>query len=566
MFLKKLTIENNNLLIRSISFHKGINLIIDETRTDDRKESGNNVGKTTVLRLIDFCLGSDGKNIYQDTEFRKQGNTKVERFLKDNNIVITLILKEDLEDPKSSEIELRRNFMARTEKVREINGEKFSEKKYLSKLKELLFNSKQSKPTIRQIISKNIRDEKNRLVNTLKVLHPITTNVEYEALYLFWLGINLDNADKKQKLLAQRKLEKKLQSRLRKESNISQISQALLVIKRHIEQFEAQKDSFKLNNNYKEDIAILNNVKFKINKLSTQFSRLELRKELIIDSKNSLAEDLASINTIQVKKLYEEARSLIPNVQKTFEETLTFHNQMIKEKTRYITQELPDLEFELLSVKRKISKLLSQEKRLTEELVKLGAVEGLQKIISELNSAYERKGRLEEQKELWESSINSVDYIDKQLDEINKGIVSKDTLIQKRITEFNKYFSEISYRLYGEQFLLSSDKNEKGYELNISNLMGNLGTGKKKGQIAAFDLAYIRFADALGIECLHFVLQDQIENVHDNQISSLFTEIVSEVNCQYVLPVLRDKLPPDIDIEQYEILSLSQDKKLFLLE
>ena len=81
--------------------------------------------------------------------------------------------------------------------------------------------------------------------------------------------------------------------------------------------------------------------------------------------------------------------------------------------------------------------------------------------------------------------------------------------------------------------------------------------------MAAFDLAYIQFADASNIECLHFILQDQIENVHDNQISSLLTGIVNEVNCQYVLPVLRDKLPDDVDVEQYKILSLSQTDKLF---
>jgi len=112
---------------------------------------------------------------------------------------------------------------------------------------------------------------------------------------------------------------------------------------------------------------------------------------------------------------------------------------------------------------------------------------------------------------------------------------------------------------------LSSDKNEKGYELNITSISGNLGTGKKKGQMAAFDLAYIQFADSLGIKCLHFILQGQIENVHDNQISKLLTEIVSQINCQYVLPVLRDKLPDDIKVEHYQILSLSETDKLFKL-
>ena len=81
--------------------------------------------------------------------------------------------------------------------------------------------------------------------------------------------------------------------------------------------------------------------------------------------------------------------------------------------------------------------------------------------------------------------------------------------------------------------------------------------------MASFDLAYIKFADSLGIPCLHFILQDQIENVHSNQITNLLTEIVDEVNCQYVLPVLRDKLPQDINVSEYEILSLSHSDKLF---
>ncbi|MDD3505830.1 MAG: DUF2326 domain-containing protein, partial [Sulfurimonas sp.] len=69
-------------------------------------------------------------------------------------------------------------------------------------------------------------------------------------------------------------------------------------------------------------------------------------------------------------------------------------------------------------------------------------------------------------------------------------------------------------------------------------------------------------ADALDIKCLHFVLLDQIENVHDNQLSSLLLEIIHNINGQYILPVLADKLPSEIDAKQYEILSLSQNNKL----
>ena len=97
MFLKSLTIQNKNTIIREINFHKGLNFIVDET-PEYQQRTGNNVGKTTVLRLVDYCFGSDGKNIYKYTEYQKQPNTIVENFLKENNIIITIVLSENLDD------------------------------------------------------------------------------------------------------------------------------------------------------------------------------------------------------------------------------------------------------------------------------------------------------------------------------------------------------------------------------------------------------------------------------------------------------------------------------------
>jgi uncharacterized protein YydD (DUF2326 family) len=243
MFLKLLKIENDKNVIREILFHKGINLIVDETNTNKEQESGNNVGKTTAIRLIDYCLGGKGKNIYQDQEFKSKGNNVIENFLKNNNIIVTLTLKEDLDVENSREINIRKNFLIRKNKIQEINGEQFNDENFKIKLKELIFHSDKLKPTFRQLIAKNIRDEKNRLVNAVKVLHFNTTADEYEPLYLFWLGIDLDNADKKQRLLSQKKIEENLQKRLRKESNLSQIEQSLRVINRSISDLEITKEN-----------------------------------------------------------------------------------------------------------------------------------------------------------------------------------------------------------------------------------------------------------------------------------------------------------------------------------
>ena len=288
MFLKSLKISNRNTVIRDIRFHKGLNLIVDETATGDRKESGNNVGKTTVLRLVDFCFGGNGSNIYKDPEFKDKANTAVERFLKENNVIIEMTLKDDLELSSSREIEIRRNFLQRSDKILEIDGETVTAKRFPSTVKSLIFDSDGERPRLRQIIAKNIRDERNRLTNTLKVLHQSTTTEEYEALFLFWLGVELDTNARKQQLLRDKKIEDNLLRRLKRETSLSQIEQSLIVIDRTIDELTAQKNGFDVNDDYAADLQALNDVKRLVNQLSTTVGNLELRRELILESKEEL--------------------------------------------------------------------------------------------------------------------------------------------------------------------------------------------------------------------------------------------------------------------------------------
>lgn len=563
MFLKQVIIQNKNSIIRDIPFHKGINLIVDETPVGSSQQAtGNNVGKTTVLRLVDYCFGADGKNIYQDTEFNKQPNTTIENFLKNNEIIITVVLVDNLDEPKE-EVIIRKNFLSRNKKLQEINGENIADNKaFDKKLKEVIFKSEVDKPTFKQIISKNIRDEKNKMANIVKVLNSFTRTEEYEALYLFWLGINTDSHNQKELLSKEKTREENFQKRLRKDGELSLIEQQLILLNTKIEELNQRKSKFNLNENYATDVDKLNDIKSKLNRSATELSRLEIRKDLINESKEDLEQEYTQIDTSQIKSLYEKAKSLILNIQVSFEDTVKFHNDLISEKLEYITKELPEIEQQIRKIKSEIIVLRREEDTLTETLNKSALVEDFEQTILDLNKQFERKGNLEEQKRLWLYSKEKLADIDDNLNKINQGISSKDSQIQSRITEFNKYFSVMSNRLYGETYLLSSQKNEKGYELIVTNLEGNPSTGKKKGQIAAFDFAYIQFADKLDIECLHFIMHDQLETIHDNQLNTI-VEVANSINGQYIVPILRDKIPSNIDISEFEILSLSQDDKLF---
>jgi len=110
MFLKSLTISSGKKVIRKIEFRKGINLIVDESQD---QITGNNVGKTTVLMLVDFCLGANPKNLYVDPESKKQEYQLVKDFLIENEVLITLILTNSLDNENAKEIIIERNFLPR---------------------------------------------------------------------------------------------------------------------------------------------------------------------------------------------------------------------------------------------------------------------------------------------------------------------------------------------------------------------------------------------------------------------------------------------------------------------
>lgn len=564
MFLKSLKIENGDTVIRDIPFHKGINIIVDETKTTRKTESGNNVGKTTVLKLIHYCLGSDGKSIYADAEFKNlKTKTLVENFLKDNNIIITLEIIEDIEDDKSTRFTIKRNFLSRNKKIQEIDGVKYNDADFDLKLKELFFNTDVVKPTFKQLISKNIRDEKNRLINTIKVLSHYSTGTEYEILYLFLLGIDVSALEKKQSYEKQIRDEGKIQSRLRESGSLSQITQSLSVVNRTIVDLEKQKNSFGENKDIELDLANLNKIRSKINLTTSEIGSLEMRKELIEESKTEIENDYAKIDTAQIKSVYENAKKFIPNLHVSFEDTVSFHTDMLKEKIAFITQELPSVDKKLEELRTSLKRLLRDEGTLSPMF---GKGTALQKVLLDLNKNYETRGELSELKKLWDKSVKNLNEAKANLDKVNDTIVNKNELIAEKVSAFNEYFSQLSHDLYDERFILSADNEDGVYKFTIANLDGGLGTGKKKGQIAAFDFAYIRFADSQKIKCLHFILHDQIENIHDNQITSMLNDVVAGTNCQYIIPVLKDKLPKEIDISKYEVLTLSQDDKLFKIE
>lgn len=567
MFLKTLKIESNDGLIREIDFKMGVNLIVDNSKGDN--ESGNNVGKTTILRLVDYCLGGSGENIYKDPEFKT--SSEVKEFLISKQVLLTLILARSLEVPGSPTITIERNFLARSDAILQIDGEKYSingKKKFSQELMSRIFDRDESKPTFRQIIAKNIRDEKDRMNNVLKVLHPTTKGVEYEALFQFWFGVQTDEGAAYQMVKERIRRQESYRGQLANEFDVTEFS-IIEDLEQSIVELKKKKAELGLEEDYQIQLNEFDRLKSEITRIATRLSSVHLRRQLIEDGARALENDISLVTTEEIKRLYEEARVLVPNLQRSFDESVDFHNQMIKNKLAYITKELPALSVEERDLKRQLNEFEAKASEFKVLFEKKRTFEVLERISTNLQFQIERHAKLNEQRRIWASCVAECERLKAQASGYAEKSRSLDSQVDANLEVFNKILKRISTELYGEQYKLvrkmvdNAGKQLDFLQFELRGVTNNPGTGEKKGQITAFDLAYIEYAEEMEIPHLNFILHDQIENVDGRQIVTILEKLVPTINCQYIAPILRDKVPSSIDLTNYAIIELSRVEKLF---
>ena len=555
-------------MIRDIEFHKGLNLIVDET-PENTTGTGNNVGKTTVLRLIDYCLGGDVDGIYRNPEDKHESYALVKDFLIGNNVIVTLILVDDLDTP-SKKVVIERDFKTGRSSLIRINGKDVTWKDFVAELESAIFPEvKTETPSFRQIIAHNIRIDNLRLENTLKTL-TMGKNEEYEALYLFMFGCPNDSAARKTQLSQELDTEKKYKRRMERNRSKNEYKAALSVIESDIEKLVERKDNLNINENLQLDINSLNALRAEINKVTSRTSLLSLRRELINETVESFDKQNFGEDVVQLEMIYKQASAYVPKMQRTFKELVDFHNTMLENKKAFVAQELPSIQEEIESLSVELERLKEKETVMAEKVLKSDTYEELEVIIVQLSELSRRKGEFESYISQIESAEKAIKEKCEEMKKIDDGLFTADFAqrLEAQRDKFNKIFSEVSHEIYDEQYIISyevdTQKGKQLYKFHITDV-ANFSSGKKQGEISCFDIAYTVFADQEGIPCLHFILNDKKELVHGNQLNK-FAEAVNKYNVQFVCSMLYDKLPPVLRKDEHVVVRLSQDSKLFRIE
>lgn len=568
MYLKRLKITNQEGLVRNIEFHSGLNLIVDNTPENDRTETGNSVGKTTVLRLVDFCMGKDGKVIYTDPADNGSVHTEVKEFLQNTKVEVELTMTRNW---TNDDVVIRRDFSSGRKAVRTINGVQYKAEDFESALSEHILGFITTKPTFRQIISHNIRYSELSLTNVLKTLDPYTSDAQYEALYLFMFGCQIDETDRRQELIEKIKTEQAFKKQLEKSNNKSTYRTLLGLVDAKIEALQIKKATLNVNPDFEKSLGALNDVKFRLNAIGAELATLKLKQDTVREAQKEIEEQHSEIDSQQLATIYQQAKALVPNIQKTFEELLSYHNKMVESRSRFIAMSLPMLAKKIEKLEKELQSLLIQEEELANIVTKSDTYEDLEELISEMNQEYQRKGEYENQIQQIEIVETAISEAEEAIKGIDKDLFSNEfrDQVQNSINRFNILFTDVSKQLYDEEYVLKVDavnyRNTGRYIYKFSAFNANLSSGKKMGEISCFDIAYTMFARDNGIPHLSFLLNDKRELMSDNQLVAI-AQIVEREDIQFVASILKDKLPTELQDSRYYIAELSKHDKLFRIE
>ena len=553
----------NEQIIQDIKFRlTGLNLIVDNT-SEEFKESGNSVGKSTAIKIIDLCLGAKSVNqLYYDSDTRSE-NLEVKDFLQENRVQAELILV----DSKGKEYSIKRDLFSKGKRY--ILDDKYSEKEFRCELKRLIFNSDEPKPTFRQLITKFVRIDNTSEERMIKFLPMMANNELYDTVYCFLFNIYdeklLNDKDEIYNKLQECKKVIQTLERSKSISSVSYLEQSLEVVNLGLEELTAKRDQLSYMEQYRDELDKKRKLSVKVGEIQGEMELIEFEIDNIKQSIANLAKDKADINLSNLSAIYNEAESFVPDLQVKFEEMVDFHNKMIQNRIDFINTQLAERQSLLAEYSDKLQEVLKEKEKITIEVLDEGLLDELNVLNNKIEELLLKKGEIKQSIHIIQEQEQKYEELDNQLKTFTSEM--KNDGIQEKINQFNVFFTNYCDQLYGEKYFAVYNKNwrkEKSFPLTIGSLNGNLGTGKKKAIIVAFDLAYMQYSIKMGIDAPRFVIHDKMENTHINQLKTIFN-ICNTIDGQYIIPILRERIDK-IDqkyIEKSKILELSSNNKFF---
>lgn len=571
-------------IFEPVNFIAGLNVVMAEIRLPENKNKDtHNLGKTTLGRLLDFCLLSG-----RDKEFFLFKQTDFEDFiffleielLGGSFITLKRSIKESSKISFKTSSEGQQDFSLLSDSQWDHFNVPFERAKNLL---DGLLDLDALKPwDFRQSLGYFLRLQ-NDYQDVFK-LAKFVKHIDWKPQLANILGFNgvviKQHYEKEQAFEDKKKqaeiINKELGGSI---SDISKITGILQLKKEEIEKKQRLLDAFDFRiEDQDKTIQLVNEIDERIALLNIERYSLNQNKKRIL---SSLKEARILFNPDDASKLFEEAGVFFQGqIKKDFQQLIAFNRAITDERRVYLLEERDEIDIELKRINDELDSLGKQRsdilsflsdtnifdkyKQVTDELVTLKAditslerqlnfLHRLQELRSEIRLLSEEKGHLQSK-------------IEQDVEQQNSDSTSLFSLIRT-------FFSEIVEEVIDRKALLTVSPNREGhleFKAEILDDSGNStsadkGHTYKKLLCIAFDLAILRAH--LDEKFPRFVYHDGVFETLDNRKKEKLLNVIrryTDFGIQHIITLIDSDIPvqnnscPAFDTE--EIILLLHDE------
>ena len=568
MYIKSLRIRNtkSNEIVREVFFHLGANFVVDT----ESSERHNKVGKTTFLKLIDVLMGANNKKlVYTDRETNSE-TPALRDFIINHRIAAEMTIVQRLEAPYGETHELKVDLFPHGSYF--IDDQRVNAKSYRKRLNEIFFGIENDIPTFRNLIHSFIRVSVGGDDNSFLRNLPHASNAVYRGVYNFLFDVSnpeLDNQlSKLNTKLKQAQESLRQYKRVNGVEDSEQQRQILVALESELSRVKRQADDIFDSEVYKANRDAIVSARARYAELADRLSEIRYRIERNESTLGGAYEEKKRQVDLDIsRRFFDEVCSMIPGVNKTFEEMVDFNSKIVDNKIAYFKSINADLQSEYFALEEERRKLLDDSSQYL-SLVTQDRIDEYERLSAELMRIQQDIGKRKE-------IVGTLERYDRDLAIMRDEIQDYSTGGNKRsaesndylsmMTSFNGYFGQLASAINSENPILTYSPDTEKFPVSITEISGT-STGTRKSLIAAFDLAYQQFAIENQIKTPRFIVHDVIENIEGDDLRAII-DSANVIEAQYIVAILKEKLDSSNISEREQsslrILELSSDDKLF---
>ena len=573
----------SNKNFKNIEFNEKFNAIVAFIESD-KKEDTHNLGKTSLIRVIDFLLLSNfekstdkllGNDIFIGQEFYgelKLNNGKYLLIKRSINTPTKISFK--LNDSKLNNFELDIDW-----------DEELTLKKAKARLNEYLDFNILPNWDYRKSITYFLRSQQDYLdvfkLNKFKGKHK-----DWKPFVFDLLGFDgkliLEKLEIEEEIDLLKGKVKTLKLEAQIDTSEKDRLEGLLEIKRN-ELFEVRTliDRF---NFFKEDIRtnkeLVEEIDVQLQAFNTDRYRISYEINKI---ESSLSDIIDDIDNKTISNLFEEVNLYYPQqLKKEYNDLINFQKSLTIERKKYLLETLTELKKEYLDLNTKIKEIENQKGELLSLLTQKDSYQKFKEYQKKTISLEVEVERIDDKIQAIDNSLIIENDITEKKESIASHILAlKEALTERKHSSINKIFNSIIKEILDTNALISLKLNNQGNiefnadyqnKVDLLNTSESQGTTYKKLLCVAFDLSLlVNFSDK---SFYKFVYHDGVLEGLDDRIKIRYIKLVKELcekyDLQYIITLIDSDLPKDMPdlIEENDICLRLNDKdnngKLFL--